>query len=333
MSNDWRSQAKERVKARQEGNTIKLTVGVNCLRVLPHKNDILPSGQLKSTGVMTNPVREFRTHRDVGPDKEFLACGHDVEGGGKCWLCDVMIPQLLKNPAKQAYADKMSSQDQFMVMASRFDTDVQKFTPAKPWWVSTGGRNSLSVRVHSKIAGDRKDYVHPVKGYNLNIEKTGEGLNTRYPSVEGDDAPSKVPLAILAALKPIEEYLPKYDEAEQKAAFYGKAREEEAPVEEETYEEAPAEEEQLESAEGELVEEEYVDPDAPAEEELTEEEPLAAEEEEQLEEYVAEEEPAEEEPAPPPPPRRPTTKPPAKPAPKVPPKPAPTPARKPAARR
>jgi hypothetical protein len=315
--------------------------------VLPDKKDLLPDGRLNPKGMTHSPVREFRIHYRVGPDKEVRACGHDVDGNGSCWLCDVMIPQLMKNPNKRKYAEDLEAANVFVVNASRFNTDTQKFEPAKPFKPSNSGPNGLAVKIYSRIANSKKDFIDPVKGHNMTITKTGEGLNTRYPGLEGDDSPTVVPRSILAAMKDLDEIVPDpYDEESMKAAFYGRAVEpeedsgEEEATEEETSEEVeddgsaedtgeveeePSEEDAYEVAEdpGEETEEaEEADPDA---EEVEEADPDAPEDEEEFE-PEPEPEPAPRKKAPPAPvkkaPPAPAKKAPPAPAKKAPPAPA-----------
>ena len=213
MPREWKARERERVKDKEEGGTMKLTEGDNCLRIMPNKK-----------GLNHPPHIEFRVHRNVGPDNGFCACGKDIDGAGECWLCNTMIPSLegSQNPSKRAMADKISSAEQFLVQVSRFDIDTRRFRLPKPWWVSTGGPQSLSVKIHSLIASSRRDYDDPVKGYNINIHRTGSGMKTRYGSVEPDDEPTVVPKEVLAGIKPLEEFLPIYDPEDQKALFYGR---------------------------------------------------------------------------------------------------------------
>lgn len=229
---DWRTEGRERVKERGEGNTLKLTEGDNCIRVLPDKKDLTPEGKLGPKGVVHSPIREFRIHQQVGPDKAMVACGKDMKGGGDCWLCDKKIPEL-ESKGKDVQAKLIGPKEKFVVQATKFNPDTQKFQAPKPWWVSNGsgdpGRastGSLAIRVYSKIVSSRKDFVDPIKGYNLNIERTGEGLKTRYPAVEGDESPSKIPLSILALVKDLDKLIPQYDEDEQKSAYFGRPKEE-----------------------------------------------------------------------------------------------------------
>jgi hypothetical protein len=302
------------VKEKSEGNSLKLTEGENCLRVLPDKKDILTDGRLGPKGVNHAPYREYRIHRNVGPDKAIVICGKNIEGTGACWLCDVQIPALEASGSsnKRAMAAEIAYQEQFLVQASRFDPETQKFGPPKPCWFSTGGRNSLAVRVFSKMSSSKKDYVDPVKGYNLNVERTGSGMNTRYPSVEGDESPSKVPLNVLAAVKDIDNLIGVYEEEEQKSRYFGRPKKETGDVEEteeteettetketeEETEETPEEEEEEEAEETEETEE--TESDTPEE--------YSAEGEEEQEEESEEEVEEEPEPEPEPEPVRPSKK-------------------------
>ena len=304
---DWRSGARDRVKQKSEGTSIKILEGSNCLRVLPDKKDLTPEGKVNLKGIVNPPYREFRVHRNVGPDKAMCGCGKDIEGKGKCWLCDVKIPELegSGSSAKRAQANEIRAAEQFVVHASKFDSDTQKFSGPKPWWVSTGSGipgkqgQSLAVRVYSKIASSKKDYVDPVKGYNINIERTGQMLQTRYTEVEGDETPSKVPASVLAAVKDLDSIIPAYDAEDQKSAYYGRPKEEKADRDEEPRRreaksapvaDEPEPEEESEVPEDEPEEEESTEEEVPADEEEAEE----AEEEEPADEPEEEEEPEEE---------------------------------------
>ncbi len=228
---DWRKQGQERVKDRKEGATLKLDDGTTCFRCMPDKADLLPDGRLSPKGLQNPPFREFRMHRKVGPDEGTVRCGKDIDGKGRCWLCDKVIPDLEKNPAKAGKLREIGPQEQFVIQASKFDVNTQKFKLPKLMWLSTGagipgkpGTNTLAIRVYSKLVSQQKDYIDPVKGFNLNVEKTGSGLKTRYQSVEGDESPTKVPLAVTAAVVSIDSLLPKYDEEDMKSLWFGRPR-------------------------------------------------------------------------------------------------------------
>lgn len=229
---DWRDKMKRRIKDRQEGNTHKINVGDNCFRFMPDKKDISPEG--KFLGVRHDPTRMFRTHRHVGPDDAWgIACGVDVDGNGTCWLCEQIEKDAAgRDPKLRIMAENMTPQDNFVVNASRYDRQTKQFSVVKPVYLSTGGKNPLADRVGSKLAyvGERKSYIDPVKGYNINISREGTGFRgkdaTRYPDVDGDEYPTTVPPQVLLTVKDLDTLIPHYDEEEQKRAYYGEKAEE-----------------------------------------------------------------------------------------------------------
>ena len=231
---DWRRKGQETVKDRKEGSSVKLDDGVTCFRVMPDKADLLPDGRYAPKDGGHPPYREYRLHRHWGPDDATVTCGKDIDGKGRCWGCDDVIPKLLKDPRKAIQVtgkDNIGPQEQFVIQASKFDVNTQKFKLPKIMYLSTGagvpgrpGTNTIALRVYSKLVGTQKDYIDPVKGYNLNVEKTGAGLKTRYLSVEGDESPTKVPLAVLMAVQSLDSLLPKYDEEDMKSLWFGRPR-------------------------------------------------------------------------------------------------------------
>ena len=302
MSNDWRSAARERVKEKKQGASFKLVEGTNAFRILPNKKDITATGTIDpKKGLQYPPFLEFRVHRDVGPDKAFLACGHDIEGGGSCWLCDVKIPELEKIPTKRDQAFEIGPRESFLIQVSRIDGETGKFSMPKPFWVSNGRgivgrpakRPTLATQVQSAILNSRKDFIDPVKGYNMYIERTGLGQkDTTYGSPEGDEKASKVPTAILLAVKSFEELVPAYDVEEQKSAYYGRPKKE-AEVE-------PEDEEVSEDTDNEIAaeDEEVVEGEEAATEEISEEKAPLDEEPEPEDMLPEEEAPLDEEPEP-----------------------------------
>lgn len=303
---DWKKAAQERAKSLKEGDSFKLTEGLNCFRLMPDKR-----------GMKYPPYVEILVHRNVGPDKWFGRCGHEIDGSGKCWLCNVKIPELQKSSqsSKQMMAETLASQEQMICQVSRYDPDTKRFSAPKPWWVS----NARTVRplLLSKICDTRYSFDDPVKGYNLNIERSGMGpRNTTYDPPVRDEESTKVPQEVLNKIKAWSEFVPKYNEADMQAAYYGRSRDredersreavvEEGPEEEqaETDDEEPAEE--VEETEEEEVEEETEGEEEPEEEEEeTEEEETEEESEEEEEIEEAEEEEEEEEFEPEPAPKR-----------------------------
>jgi chemotaxis protein histidine kinase CheA len=304
----WKDKARERVKDAKQGATFKLVEGPNCFRVLPNKQ-----------GIDQAPYSEFRVHRNVGPNDVWVKCGKDVDGSGKCWLCDIKLPELRKSPnaSKKSAADNMAPKDQFLVQVAAYDPETKKFSQPKPWWCPTGSARSLGVALLSLLANSRRSYDDPKKGYNINVERTGTGFkDTRYGAMEPDEEPIVVPSSILSAMKELDELVPEYSLDIQKAAFYG----ENAPDKEEhstSNKRSKVVEEEAEEEEAEEEEEEAEEEEEEAEEEEAEEEEEEAEEEEAEEEEAEEEEEEaeeeEEEPAPPPKKKK-ATKPAPKPA-------------------
>ena len=317
----WRDQGRQRVKERMSGNRFTLADGENPFRIAPNKK-----------GPNFPPYIEARAHFGVGPDGAFQGCGKNIEGEGSCWLCDVAIPGLEKtgDPAKLDMAERIGPKEQFIIQVFPIDRETGKFQKPKPFSVSTGRgtpgysnptRPTLAVQVQSKLVMSKKSYDDPNKGYNLNITRhgTGPGKGTRYDPPEGDESPSAVPKELLAALVPLEDFIPRYDAEDQKACFYGKPRPErgqaaapatEADVDEPLDPDTQAEVDaggfnpdfEPETAEAEL------EPEPELPEELEQEEPLPPEEDQGYEpEFESELEPEPEpepEPASPPPPQR-----------------------------
>jgi hypothetical protein len=279
MKMGWKDEARARAKEKSEGERFKVAVGENCLRILPNKKD--PEAE---------PYIEFNSHRNVGPDKAWLRCGKDVKSRGKCWLCDVKIPELRESASasKRAQANILRAEEQMVVQVSRVVDG--RFSSPKGWLISS---RNLHVAILKKLGDLKYSYDDPVKGYNLNLERTGTGkTDTRYGALEKDDAPTKVPRAVLEASKPLDDLIPSYSAEEQKSAFYGR------PKEEEQDEPEPEPEEETEESETEESEEEEEETEESESESESEEEEAESEEEEEESEPDEEEE-EEEEPEPP----------------------------------
>lgn len=284
---DWKQKARERAKEKQEGESFKLVQGTNCFRILPN-----------AKGTKFAPYAEIRMHRDVGPEKRSCRCGKDIEGNGKCWLCDVQVPKLMGNPsrAKQAMAESLQSREQIVMQVSRYDPDTEKFGKPKLFWPSTGGGKSMGVQLLGLLGTSKRSYDDPKKGYNLNVSRTGTGMtDTRYGPLEPDEEPTVVPSSILQLVKPFAELLPKYSMEEQKALFHGTSRDAEAVTDDEDEEPEEAEEEEETDEESEDEEEtEETEEEEESEDEETEEEESADEEDEPEEEEEDEEDEPEE---------------------------------------
>jgi len=219
MEEDWRKEAKQRIKDKGEGSRFKLQPGDNCFRILPN-----------SKGTQYPPHLEILIHRDVGPDKKAVRCGKEInDSSGECWLCDEKIPALeaSKKASHKVTAKALQSKEQMLVQVSRVDPDTNNFSAPKVWWVSTGGPKSQSVALLGTLASTKRQYDDPKRGYNLNISRTGTGpTDTRYGSIIPDEEPTKVPSSVLNGMKSLASQVDAYDEDVQRAAYYGRDLEE-----------------------------------------------------------------------------------------------------------
>jgi hypothetical protein len=299
----WKESTRERVKEAKQGSTFKLAEGMNCFRILPNKK-----------GTKMAPYIEFNVHRNVGPDETFVRCGKELDGTGKCWMCDVKLPELRKSNVsqKRAAAERMAPARQAIAQVSVVDQENGKFGPPKTWWLSVGGAKSMGIAILNMLASEKRSYDDPVKGYNILIERTGTSFkDTRYGAPDHEDSPSAVPKNVMSAMKDLDELVLSYSRQEQEAKFYGK-REEDVEVEDEEpeddEEEATEDEAEEEEAEEETEEEEEEDDTPPvkkkaskktskktSKKEEPEDEPEEDEEEEEPEEEEEEEEPEEDE--------------------------------------
>ena len=258
----WKEKARQRLKEWKQGDTFRLAEGENVFRILPNKR-----------GLEYAPYIEFRVHRNVGPDQGFVRCGIDMDGNGDCWLCKKLEElSKSKDPARRLQAKAAAAREQMLVQVAPYDPETGQFGKPKPWWIPTGGPRSLAVTILSLLASSKRSYYDPVKGYNITIERTGQGpRNTRYGTPIPDDEPTRVPKEILAQMKYLEDYVPPYDPEEQKAIFYGRTR---TPDEVEEYEDEYPTEYEPESEADAGYESESEEPDY----ELGEEEPETVDE-------------------------------------------------------
>ena len=251
----WKQQMQNRVRDKKEGSRFTLSEGDNTFRILPNKQ-----------GTDYAPCIEFRVHWNVGPEEVMTTCGKDIVG----------------------YEERR------LMLVSRIDPDTGRFSLPKPLTLSSGGgAKSLSTMLQNLLSKTSRSYDDPVRGYNITVNRTGTGRKTAWDPPVPDGKPSKVPQAVLDAIKPLESYLDAYSEKAQQDAYFGQKKEADdggdgylpddaPPPEDEETPEPEGDEPELE----EELEPEPADPDEPE----PEEEP--------------EPEPEELEPEPPPPPRR-----------------------------
>lgn len=318
---DWKQQMKKDLKDWASSNNFKFSEGENVFRILPNKK-----------GLNFPPVFLYMAHPNVGKDSVFSRCGKNTKGEGHCWLCDEKIPTLLESPkaALRAAAEKMRPLRQVVLLAAPIVEG--KWRKPKPLLL-TVAKKALGNRLLSFISTGTRAYDDPVKGYNLILERTGSGMGTTYGDLQSEENSTKVPSAVLALIKPLEELIESYSPDKQKQALYGKA-ESEAPDFADDAEETPSEESFEEEAAEETSDEEVgAEVSTEAEEEVAVEEDVALEEDMAEGDFTAEEEVEAE--APPQvktKPKAAAPKPASKPAPKPAAKPATKPATKPKAK-
>lgn len=269
----WKDEYKTYLKGKAEGNTFKLSDGENVIRILPNVH-ALKSGNYEKY----EPAFVFKTHPAVGPNKRFAVCGRDRHGMGDCWLCDKKIPALLasKKQGLIAKANDMTARDQALFQIASIDDGVWK--GPKPFYVTIGRKRAFGNRLLMHLTMSARPYDDPTKGRNLILSKTGQGLQTEYGDIQSEDAPSSVPQAILAKLKPFSELVKSYSQETQTALYEGREADDdvenaEPPVEEPTGGEPEVETEEVGAEESgeESGGEEYTE-DAPSEYEVGAEE-------------------------------------------------------------
>ena len=207
-SGDWRKSLRTTYEAKAKGNRFKLSEGTNVVRVLPGR----PAN--------TAPIMEYSAIGDLGPNKRFVACGADQSGGRDCWLCDKHIPKL-EARGKRSKIKAGSCKPQ-MVLQVAYRNSQDEYEGPLPWFLSIGGPQALGTRLLGLLTNPKRDVVHPQKGFDIEIERTGSGLKTRYGTLMPVPESTPVPAKILKARKPLAEICPAYDEDYMIAAYYGR---------------------------------------------------------------------------------------------------------------
>ena len=213
--NSWKREAEKRYKEKLVGTRYKLREGDNAIRILPRKN---ADGSIGGV-----PYHEFLIHREVGPQQRTITCAKDITGKGSCWLCDVLIPKLKDStkPGLRKRAAAMGAVEQFMVQVTALDSGGQ-FTAPLAWMMNAGGSRTLSTQILGLLMKTKRDYVSLSKGYNLNIERTGSGLSTRYGVIEPDAEPTAVTKSVVQRMKTLEELVDPYSVEKQKSAYFNR---------------------------------------------------------------------------------------------------------------
>ena len=222
---DWKNDLKKKGKEWGASNTFKPHEDENTIRILPN----LEGSFVKKGADMMSPVEVYMAHPNVGKDKRFLRCGKDLDGDGKCWLCDVKIPDLegREKESLRVKADEMKPVRQLVAQVAWKEED--KWQGPKPWYLKVG-KKALGNRLLAFITSATRDYDDPINGYNLVLERTGSGMATDYGPLQAEEEASKVPSSILGKLKKLDELVPEYSKTTQENIYFG--REEEAPPDE-----------------------------------------------------------------------------------------------------
>jgi hypothetical protein len=207
----WKEAARQKVKERSQGGRFKLVEGDNIIRILPNK-----------LGTNEAPFLEFQAHGDVGKGKKFLTCGKS-HNGKSCYVCKKISS--LERSGKSANVKKatgMAIKEQMVLQVAVVDEDTGKWRGPYTWYLTLGGSKALSSSVLRLITSKRRNYDDPKNGFNIAINRTGAGLDTRYGPPEPDMDASEVPEEILAKLKSLEEIAGTYDAAACESAYTGK---------------------------------------------------------------------------------------------------------------
>src|ERR1035438_10249224 len=159
---DRREQARRSGAERSTSSWYKLREGDNCFRILP-----TPESK-KTAGLWL----EYSVHRDVGPKKTMVRCGHppasDDGEQGVCWLCDQQIPKL-KAKGHDSRATALVSKDVFVIQVAKVDEDGNMTGP-----FIFSPSSGIANQILSSVLGSKKrDYADPKRGYNLNLSRTG----------------------------------------------------------------------------------------------------------------------------------------------------------------
>lgn len=217
----WQENARKRAKAMQTGSKFKLTEGQNTFRILPNRSAVLrfkKEKNWKKACAAYPPFIEFVSHRDVGPDKKFIRSGKDVDGLGKCWITDVLIPRLerSRSGSDKAAAKAMRPQEQFIIQVAWIDSEGEWQGPGF-FYVPSPLRPHI-MDLLGNLAG--RQYDHPKKSKNITINRKGTGMrDTKYGMLVLDEEGSKVPLDIVRKVKAFSEVASEYSEAAQKEAW------------------------------------------------------------------------------------------------------------------
>lgn len=215
---NWKDEARKAFEAKSQASRYKPAEGENFIRILPGVDDKgKPSHDVP-------PYAAYCACRDVGPNNRFMTSGKlpagHPDGPGECWLVDEMLPKLKASPKKsvRAAAKAMEPIDMLIVQLMYKGPQGEWVGPVS-WQPSFGGPRSLGVQILKLLHG--AEVSHPTKGRVLALDRTGQGLQTRYTLVPEADA-TPIPKEILKKIKPLSDAYPAYDEDEMQDAYFGR---------------------------------------------------------------------------------------------------------------
>ena len=215
---NWKEQARKAFEEKTQASRFKPAEGENVIRILPGLDE---KGKASADAA---PFHTYCACRDVGPQNRFMTSGKVPPGHpdhpGSCWLVDEMIPKLKASPKKsvRAKAKAMEPIDMLIVQIAYKGAGGEWVGPVS-WQPSFGGGKSLGMQILRLC--ERSDVAHPTKGRALNLDRTGQGLQTRYSLVPETD-PTPVPKDLLKKIKPLADTYPAYDEDEMQDAYFGR---------------------------------------------------------------------------------------------------------------
>ncbi len=210
----WKVEVKSAVDESSQSERCELSEGQNTIHSLPGLKD----GKMGAVA----PFARHSIHSTVGTAKKLLTCGKDHRGNGDCCLCDkIDWIRSINKPSDTRKADKLQPQKQMSFQIACEDNDGT-FREPFLWSISSGGARCLSIQILGLPMHKKNNFLHPKKGYDLNIERTGTSFrNTRYSRIIPDNEPTEAPEDILARIKPLDELVFPYSKEGAEAAFNG----------------------------------------------------------------------------------------------------------------
>jgi len=127
---------------------------------------------------------EIKVHREVGPDKQQYLCLNQERAPdrGRCPICAerAELVHTVRTQADKEEVDKMRPSTSGVIFL--IDRFRQRETDAGPviWQISTRTDNEILSQSLIKSSQMYLPIAHPVEGYDVEFNRSGEGLMTRY---------------------------------------------------------------------------------------------------------------------------------------------------------